>query len=127
MNASDVPSWQKSSAERKGPQASPLLPNLDADPLTCLRLQPRLTKAQTAKFLNMGMHDIPVLVRAGLLKPLGHPNDSNQKYFATADLVADAENREWLVQVCDVLYKHWYKMNAAKRRKSGIPMPDDAD
>jgi predicted RNA polymerase sigma factor len=86
-----------------------------------------LTKAQTAKFLNMGMHDIPVLVRAGLLKPLGHPNDSNQKYFATADLVADAENREWLVQVCDVLYKHWYKMNAAKRRKSGQPVPDDAD
>ena len=122
----DVPSWQKSSAEKKKTQASPPLPNLDADPLTCLCLQPRLTKAQTAKFLNMGKQDIPVQVRAGLLKPLGHPNDSNQKYFAMADLVASAENREWLVQVCDVLYKHWYKMNAAKRRKAGQPVPDNA-
>jgi len=123
----DIPSWQKSIAEKKKAQASPPLPNLDVDPLTCLRLQPRLTKTQTAKFLNMGKQDIPVLVRAGLLKPLGHPNDSNQKYFATADLVASAEDREWLVKVCDVLYKHWYKMNAAKRRKSDKPLPDDAD
>ena len=114
-----TPAWQQPVEQKKKPQSSGLLPNLDEDPLNCLRLPPRLTKAQTAKFLNMGKHDIPVLVRAGLLKPLGHPNDSNQKYFATADLIERAEDRDWLAQVSDVLYKHWYKINAAKRRKSG--------
>jgi len=64
-------------------------------------------------------------VRAGLLTPLGSPTANNQKYFTTADLIACAEDREWLVKVCDVLYKHWFKLNAAKRRKSGKPLPHD--
>jgi hypothetical protein len=127
MNPADIPSWQKSSLEKRKPQPAASLANLDADPLTCLRLQPRLTKAQTAKFLNMGAHDIPILVRAGLLTPLGTPTASNQKYFATADLVACAEDREWLVKVCDVLYKHWHKLNAAKHRKTGKLLPDDKE
>jgi hypothetical protein len=41
---------------------------------------------ETAKFLGMSPHDIPILVANGLLKPLGNPGQSTVKYFATVTL-----------------------------------------
>ena len=43
----------------------------------------RLTAEQTAWVLNCQPHDIPVLVAARLLKPLGNPLANGTKFFST--------------------------------------------
>jgi hypothetical protein len=62
---------------------------------------------------------LPVLVSAGLLKPLGHPP-------ATAELLAQMKDRVWLVKVTNALNQHWQKKNAAKKNGSpnGHVLPD---
>jgi len=41
----------------------------------------RFTAEQVALILNCQPHDIPVLVAARLLSPLGKPNANSTKYF----------------------------------------------
>jgi hypothetical protein len=43
----------------------------------------RLDATQAAWFLGFYLHQVPVLIGAGLLKPLGHPARNSTKYFAT--------------------------------------------
>jgi hypothetical protein len=74
--------------------------------------------ADAAILLNVGEHDIPVLVSGGLLKPLGHPQPNAVKYFATVDLLERADDRAWLSQMCDTIYEYWSMKNAnAKTRR----------
>ena len=54
--------------------------------LNCRRLPSRLTAEQVAVLLGCQTHDIPVIVRAGLLRPLGNPVQNATKWFATKDL-----------------------------------------
>ena len=82
------------------------------------RLPSRLGVADAAILLNVGEHDIPVLVRAGLLQPLGHPPPNAVKYFATLELMDFAADRKWLSRMCDALYQYWAKKNAAAKTKS---------
>ena len=82
------------------------------------RLPSRLGVADAAILLNVGEHDIPVLVRAGLLKPLGHPPPNAVKYFATVELLDRAGDCKWLSQMCDTIYRHWARKNAASKIKS---------
>jgi hypothetical protein len=46
-----------------------------------------LNMAQTAVLLGLAEHDIPVLVRAGLLQPLGNPPANAVKHFATLQVM----------------------------------------
>jgi len=56
--------------------------------LSVLRLPPaRVVAEEAAWLLGFAPHDIPLLVNAGLLKPLGQPPASGTKYFATAMLL----------------------------------------
>ena len=73
-----------------------------------------LTIAQTAVLLNRGEHDIPVLVRAGLLKPLGDPPPNAVKFFATVEVLELAEDREALDRICSVLTEYWRGKNMAR-------------
>ena len=50
--------------------------------LNIRRLPGRLTVPQTAALLGFAEHDIPILVRKGLLKSLGNPVPNAVKYFA---------------------------------------------
>ena len=82
------------------------------------RLPSRLGVADAAILLNVGEHDIPVLVRAGLLQPLGHPPPNAVKYFATLELMELVGDRKWLSRMCDTIYQYWAKKNAAAKTKS---------
>ena len=55
--------------------------------LNLRRLPAMLNMAQTAVMLGLAEHDIPVLVRAGLLKPLGDPPPNAVKSFGTAQVL----------------------------------------
>lgn len=88
------------------------------DVLGLRRLPSRLGVADAAILLNVGEHDIPVLVRAGLLQPLGHPPPNAVKYFATVELMDLAGDRKWLARMCDAIYQYWAKKNAGVKKSS---------
>jgi len=80
------------------------------------QLPARLTAEQTAWVLNCQVHDIPALVAAKLLKPLGNPVQNSIKYFATVDVLEQIKDRTWLVRVSATIYQHWQKKNAQQKK-----------
>jgi hypothetical protein len=80
----------------------------------------RVGIAETAWLLGFQEHDIPVLVSAGLLKPLGRPPVSGSKYFATIELQKLNSDVRWLAKASDAIVKHWRNKNAG-RRNNEIP------
>ena len=86
--------------------------------LTVMRMPPaRVLAEEAAWYLGFMPHDIPVLVSAGLLKPLGHPPASGTKFFATATLLKLRDDINWLARASDVIVRHWQKKNAAKKNR----------
>ena len=76
----------------------------------------RLNAEQAAWVLNCQPHDIPVLVRARLLKPLGNPPANRVKFFATADVLELTQDRAWLNKVTATIYAHWNRQNVARKK-----------
>jgi hypothetical protein len=75
----------------------------------------RLTAEQAAWVLNCQVHDVPVLVAAKLLKPLGNPPQNGVKYFATKAVQELAQDEKWLHRITVAIYQHWHARNARKR------------
>jgi hypothetical protein len=76
----------------------------------------RLTAEQTATLLGFQIHDIPVLVALGKLKPLGNPTPNAKKYFATVHVHELAEDQTWLSKATQAVYEHWQEKNAARTK-----------
>lgn len=85
------------------------------------QLPARLTAEQTAWALNCQPHDVPVLVSARLLKPLGNPAPNSIKFFAAADVLELAKDRHWLVRATNAVSQHWHGKNARKKNR---PSPE---
>jgi hypothetical protein len=88
-------------------------------------LPARLTAEQAAWVINCQAHDIPPLVAAKLLKPLGNPPANGIKFFATADLLELVKDRNWLVRVSITIHQHWQRQNARKRDRLPVVLPQD--
>jgi hypothetical protein len=86
------------------------------------QLPARLTAEQAAWVLNCQPHDIPALVASRLLKPLANPAANSIKFFATADLLEQIKDRNWLVRVTGTINQHWHAKNARKKTSSGRPV-----
>ena len=84
------------------------------------QLPARLTAEQTAWVLNCQGHDIPILVAARLLKPLGNPPPNGIKFFGTADLLESTKDRAWLVKVTNAVNQHWHRQNARKKGRPAV-------
>jgi len=78
------------------------------------QLPARLTAEQTAWVLNCQPHDMPILVAARLLKPLGNPPPNGIKFFATADILELAGDRNRLAKITIAINQHWHKQNGRK-------------
>ena len=78
------------------------------------QLPARLTAEQAAWVLNCQPHDVPILVAARLLKPLGNPSPYNVKFFAASELLEQIKDWTWLAKVTNALNHYWQKRNAAK-------------
>src|ERR1017187_5184970 len=79
------------------------------------QLPARLMAEQVAWVLNCQAHDVPILVAARLLKPLGNPPANSVKFFAASELLELVQDRAWLAKVTNALNQHWKKKNAAKK------------
>jgi hypothetical protein len=75
----------------------------------------RLTVEQAAWVLNCQAHDIPILVGARLLRPLGNPPPNGIKYFSTAEVLELTKDRSWLAKITNTVCQHWQKKNARKK------------
>jgi hypothetical protein len=82
------------------------------------QLPARLTAEQAAWVLNCQPHDVPALIAAKLLKPLGNPAANSIKFFATADLLEQTKDRNWLVRVTTTIYQHWHRKNTGNKNRS---------
>ena len=82
------------------------------------QLPARLTAEQAGWVLNCQAHDIPALVTARLLKPLGNPSQNSTKYFAAADVLEISKDRAWLVKITNTISQHWQHQNALKKNHS---------
>lgn len=74
-------------------------------------LPARLTAEQAAWVLNCQPHDVPVLVAAKVLKPLGNPPPNSVKFFATLELLEQIKDRAWLAKLTNTLHLHWQHKN----------------
>jgi len=81
----------------------------------------RLNAEQVAYVLNCQPHDVPILVAARLLKPLGSPPSNSVKFFAALEVLELAKDRTWLAKVTTALNQHWQKKNASKKCLEVIP------
>ena len=79
------------------------------------QLPARLTAEQAAWVLNCQPHDVPILVAARLLKPLGNPAQNGIKFFATSELLERVKDRAWLVKMTNAVNQHWHRQNARKK------------
>ena len=79
------------------------------------QLPARLMAEQAVWVLNCQPHDVPVLVAARLLKPLGNPPPNSVKFFAALEVLEQVKDRAWLARVTNALNQHWQRKNAAKR------------
>ena len=75
----------------------------------------RLSVEQAAWALNFQPHDVPVLVAARLLKPLGNPPANGLKFFAAEDVLELGRNRTWLARATNAIHQHWHRKNSQKR------------
>ena len=75
----------------------------------------RLDALQAAWFLGFEPHEIPILIAAGLLKPLGHPARNATKFFATQALEQLRSDEKWLARASDAICQYWRERNAHNR------------
>jgi hypothetical protein len=80
------------------------------------QLPARLKVEEVAWVLNCQPHDVPTLVAARLLKPLGNPPANSTKFFATLELLEQIKDRTWLAKVTNTLNQHWQTKNAVKKK-----------
>ncbi len=75
----------------------------------------RVNSEQAGWVLNCQPHDIPALIAARLLKPLGNPAQNSTKFFCTVDILEAAKDRAWLVKMTTAINNHWQHQNARKK------------
>lgn len=86
--------------------------------LNLRHLPARLTAEETGWFLGFEAHQIPVLVAAGLLKPLGQPPRNGIKYFSTATLTELKQDIQWQSRASKQISQYWHTKN--QRKKQGL-------
>ena len=70
--------------------------------------------------LSFNEHDIPILVAAGLLRPLGNPPANGIKFFAEVEVRELAGDRCWLAKATNAIHRYWFDKN---RRRTALLAP----
>jgi hypothetical protein len=78
-------------------------------------LPARVSAEQAGWLLNCLPHNIPVLVGARLLKPLGNPPANGYKYFATEEVLELSKDKAWLGRITNAIHHYWRDKNGRKK------------
>jgi hypothetical protein len=79
--------------------------------LNLRHLPARFRVDETAWYLGFEPHEIPILTKARLLKPLGKPSPTATKFYSMVGLRRLRENESWLHKASETLFKHWQQRN----------------
>ena len=80
------------------------------------RLPARLDVNQAADILGFLPHEVVVLLKTGLLKPLGKPAPNGHKFFCTAEIMELPQDREWLDKATRTVARSWQENNGKTTR-----------
>jgi len=83
--------------------------------LSYQRLPARLDVQQTAELLGFMQHEIAVLMKARLLKPLGEPAPNGHKYFSSVEILNLAQDCQWLDKATKIVSRHWQAKNRIRK------------
>jgi hypothetical protein len=86
--------------------------------LMLVRLPARLDTQQAAALLGFQEHDLPVLVRAKLLKPLGNPPPNGCKFFSSSELELLAKDSDWLSRASRAVTQYWRQKNEQRMKQA---------
>jgi hypothetical protein len=75
----------------------------------------RLEKREAAIVLGFKSHDIPILISAGLLKPLGNPSPRSPKHFSKTQIIERGEDETWMDKATKAIQKHWRKIHEKRQ------------
>ena len=92
------------------------------DLLNLATLPARLNRTQAANYLGFEPDHITLLIKAGLLKPLGRPKPNSDKYFAAVKLAELRQDEQWLSRATLFISQHWKDKNARKSQKQNGEM-----
>ena len=81
----------------------------------------RLTSDQAAWLIGCQPHNMPALVAAKQLKPLGNAPTNAVKYFCAAEILELCKDRNWLARVTTVIQNDWARRNARYRPPAVTP------
>jgi hypothetical protein len=81
--------------------------DIEKEMLNYRRVPARLDAKQTAALLGFMPYEIPVLVKARLLRPLGDPAANAHKYWSSVEILALAQDRQWLDRATRTVTRHW--------------------
>lgn len=87
------------------------------------QLPARLEVNVTAALLGFAESDIPILVAAGLLKPLGKPAANAPKFFARVEIEHFGRDVSWLNQATRCVAQYWKRKR--DRLAKGVQAPED--
>ena len=86
--------------------------------LSLVTLPARLSRTQAADYLGFEPDHITLLIKAGLLKPLGRPKPNSDKYFAAVKLAELRQDEQWLSRATQFISQHYNDKNARKSKNS---------
>lgn len=84
------------------------------------KLPARIMAEEVGWLLNCPPHNIPILVAARLLKPLGHPEPNAVKFFSTEEILELSKDRVWLSKTTNAISQHWRNKNAQRKTHAGL-------
>jgi hypothetical protein len=95
----------------------------EKSPLLSSHLPARLIPEKVAEILGFSPYEISVLMKTGLLKPLGRPAPNAHKYFCAVEVVELSYNREWLDKATRVISRHWRDKNQREKEQKLAASP----
>ena len=87
-------------------------------------LPARLMPEKVAEILGFSPYEVTLLMRVGLLKPLGKPAPNAHKYFCATEILDLSRDREWLDKATRVVGKHWREKNRREKGKKLVSPPE---
>src|ERR1044071_7013672 len=83
--------------------------------LSCERLPARLDPGQVSALLGFMQHEITLLMKLKLLKPLGDPAPNGHKFFSSAEILALTQDRQWLDRATKAVSRQWQRKNQLRK------------